>query len=268
MDLNNEVVSDIAKLVHSASKPETDIPFAIIPEGFDVRSLEAMMEDKEQIKQGVSVTSASSFIAYLSRYKDERTVIFADVKRTCFSGRLDYHLNSITPEKNTHRVVYDCPLSDEWQAFIKHDKSKFDQIEFAEFIENYINCVAPVSDDYKGPAGAELLAMVLAFQETRESAFKSVQRLSDGTCQFSFSNEKSGSGNTQLPEKISLALAPFHNGEKYQIDARIRYRLREGRLSLWFELIEPDKIIEHAFNEIMVELETQLPEVPVFEGTI
>ncbi|WP_253704672.1 YfdQ family protein [Citrobacter amalonaticus] len=43
--------------------------------------------------------------------------------------------------------------------------------------------------------------MVLAFQETRKSEFKSVKRLQDGTCQFQFSDEKSGSGNTKMPEK-------------------------------------------------------------------
>ncbi|MDU3787885.1 MAG: DUF2303 family protein [Serratia marcescens] len=52
------------------------------------------------------------------------------------------------------------------------------------------------------------------------------------------------------------------------MDARIRYRLREGKLILWYELIDPKKIIEHAYNEIMVDLQNQLPDVPVFEGRI
>lgn len=267
--MEQNTVTGIKELALAAYKDvKTDIPFVIVPEDYKVESLEKFREDEEQVKQRVNVTSASSFIAYLTRFKDERSVIFADVKNTIITGRLDYHLDSITPNKNTHCVIYDCPLSDEWKAFTRADKNKFDQIEFAEFVETYISCVAPVSDEYKGPAGSELLAMVLEFQETRTSAFQSVQRLQDGTFQMTFSDEKSGKGNTQLPEKISLALAPFHNGEKYQIDARIRYRLREGRLTLWFELIDPDKIIEHAFNEILVDLENQLPEVPVYEGSI
>ncbi|EPB7317367.1 DUF2303 family protein, partial [Salmonella enterica subsp. enterica] len=113
---------------------------------------------------------------------------------------------------------------------------------FAEFLENNMQNVAPVSDSYQGPSGTELLEMVLAFQETRKSEFKSVKRLSDGTCQFQFSNEKSGSGNTKMPEKISLAISPFHNGSPYQVDARIRYRLRDGQLVVWYGLIEPKKV--------------------------
>ncbi len=97
-----------------------------------------------------------------------------------------------------------------------------DQVTFAEFIEQYINCIAPASDSNL-TSGNSLLEMVLAFQETRTSEFKAVTRLNDGTYQMAFSNEKTGSGNTQLPEKIALAISPFHNGTPYQIDARIRY---------------------------------------------
>ena len=86
----------------------------------------------------------------------------------------------------------------------------------AEFWENNIQNVAPVSDSYRGPSGTELLEMVLAFRRLAKSEFKSVKRLSDGTCQFQFSDEKSGSGNTKMPEKISPAISPFHNGSPYR----------------------------------------------------
>lgn len=264
---NNESVKHIADLAVGNSLVKTDIPYALVPRGYEVASLEKYMVDKEQIKQSVMVTSASSLIAYLVRFKDNRSVIFADTDNTRFRGVLDYHLDSKSPFKNTHIITYDCPHSEEWKAFTGSDKHKMDQVEFAEFIEQNIKSIAPVSDSNK-TSGNDLLAMVLAFQETRTSEFKSVNRLNDGTYQMAFSNEKSGSGNTQLPEKISLAISPFHNGTPYQIDARFRYRLREGRLTLWYELIEPQKIIEHAYNEILVDLQSQLPDVPVFEGRI
>lgn len=264
---NNESVKHVAELAVANSLVKTDIPYAVVPRGYEVESLEKFMIDKEQIKQNVLVTSASSLIAYVVRFKDDRSVIFADTENTRFRGVLDYHLDSKSPFKNTHTVTYDCPLSEEWKAFISSDKRKMDQVELAEFIEQNIKSIAPVSDS-NNISGTDLLTMVLAFQETRTSEFKSVTRLNDGTYQMAFSNEKTGSGNTQLPEKISLAISPFHNGTPYQIDARFRYRLREGKLALWYELIEPKKIIEHAYNEILVDLQNQLPDVPVYEGRI
>lgn len=264
---NNESVKHIAELAVAGSLIKTDIPYAIVPRGSEVASLEKFIVDKEQVKQAVNVISASSLIAYVVRFKDDRTVIFADTEKTRFLGVLDYHLNGTTPAKNTHTVTYDCPLSDEWKAFGSYDRKAMDQVEFAEFLEQYINCIAPVSETNK-TSGTELLEMVLAFQETRVAEFKSVTRLNDGTYQMAFSNEKTGSGNTKLPEKISLAISPFHNGTPYLIDARIRYRLREGKLKVWYELIEPKKIIEHAYSEILTDLQNQLPDVPVFEGRI
>ncbi|VEA68512.1 Uncharacterized conserved protein [Serratia rubidaea] len=264
---NNESVKNIAELAIANSLIKTDVPYAVVPHGYSLESLKDFMVDEQQVKQHVVVISPSSFIGYVSRFKDERSVIFADTENTRFRAFIDYHLNSKTPFKSTHYVTYDCPLSDEWKAFSKYDAEKMDQVTFAEFIEQYIKCIAPTSDSNSTP-GTELLEMVLAFQETRTSEFKAVTRLNDGTYQMAFSNEKTGNGNTKLPEKISLAISPFHNGTPYQIDARIRYRLREGRLFLWYELIDPKKIIEHAYNEIMVDLQNQLPDVPVFEGRI
>jgi uncharacterized protein YfdQ (DUF2303 family) len=267
MNNNNESVKHIAELAIASSLAKTDIPYAVVPRGYEVQSLESYVKDDAQVKEVVSVTSASSLIAYVVRFKDDRSVIFADTENTKFRAVMDYHLNSTSPFKCSHNVVYDCPHSDEWKAFKKYDGHAMDQVEFAEFLEQNINCVAPVSDSNK-TSGTALLEMVLAFQETRVAEFKSVTRLNDGTFQMAYSNEKTGSGNTQLPEKISLAISPFHNGTPYQIDARIRYRLREGKLKVWYELIEPKKIIEHAYNEILVDLQTQLPDVPVFEGRI
>ena len=107
------------------------------------------------------------------------------------------------------------------------------QTDFAEFLENHIQNIAPVSDNYKGPSGSALMEMVLAFQETRKAEFKSSRRLQDGTFQLSYSDEKSGSGNTSQPEKISMAIAPLHNGPPYQVEARNRYRQKDGGIAHW-----------------------------------
>ena len=114
---------------------------------------------------------------------------------------LDFHQDADNPHWGMHKAVYDCPFSDDWKAWVGSDGNKMNQIDFAEFLENNIQNIAPISDNYKGPSGTDLLEMVLAFQETRKVEFKSVKRLQDGTCQFQYSDDKSGSGNTKIPEK-------------------------------------------------------------------
>jgi uncharacterized protein YfdQ (DUF2303 family) len=267
--IEGSAVSEIRDLVSANLKTQTDIPSVVVPDGFEVKSLESLQLAPSRIRQAANLISPGSLIAYIQRFRDSRTVVFADKTKTRIVAVLDFHQDAEKPSWAAHKAVYDCPFSDEWKAWTAADGSKMDQINFAEFLENNIQNVAPVSDSYPGPSGTELLEMVLAFQETRKSEFKSVKRLSDGTCQFQFSDEKSGSGNTKMPEKISLAIAPFHNGAPYQIDARIRYRLRDGQLVLWYELIEPKKVVEHAFQEIVTDMESQLgEELPIYEGSI
>ena len=267
--IEGSAVLDIRDLVSATLKTETDIPSVVVPDGFEVKSLESLQLAPSRIRQNVSLISPGSLIAYIQRFRDERSVVFADKTKTRIVAVLDFHQNASNAAWGTHKAVYDCPFSDDWKAWAAGDNAKMNQIDFAEFLENNIKNVAPVGEGYAGPSGTELLEMVLAFQETRKSEFKSVKRLSDGTCQFQYSDEKSGSGNTKIPEKISLAISPFHNGSPYKVDARIRYRLRDGQLVLWYELIEPKKVVEHAFQEIVTDMESQLGEdLPIYEGSV
>ena len=104
--------------------------------------------------------------------------------------------------------------------------------------------------------------------ETRKSEFKSVKRLSDGTCQFQFSDEKSGSGNTKMPENQPGNFA-IPQRLSQVVDARIRYRLRDGQLVLWYELIEPKKVAGNAFREIVTDMVPPAGEdLPIAEGSV
>ncbi|WP_261666924.1 YfdQ family protein [Erwinia mallotivora] len=267
-DVEGTLVSEIRDLTAISLVPKTEIPAIALPDKYSLESLESHQLSPSRIRQRVRLISPASLIAYITKFKDERSVVFADKENTKIVAVLDYHESASAANWGEHKASYDCPFSDDWKEWAGRDKKAMNQTDFAEFLENHIQNVAPVSDDYKGPSGTALLEMVLAFQETRKAEFKSVRRLQDGTYQMAYSDEKSGAGNTSLPEKISLAISPFHNGSPYQVDARIRYRLRDAQLVLWYELIEPQKIVEHAFQEIIVDLENQLADVPVFEGSV
>lgn len=266
--VDGSAVSEIRNLAIEAHKLDTNIPTSVVPTSHRVESLEQFQLNPYLIRQNVDLISITSLIAYVQKYKDERTAIFADNTKTKVVAVLDYHASPSSPEWAKHKAVYDCRLSKEWQEWAGRNGRMQSQIDFGEFIENHISDIAAVGETYAGPSGVELLEMVLAFQETRKSEFKSVKRLHDGTTQFAYSDEKSGGGNTQLPEKISLAIAPFHNGNTYQVDARFRYRIKEGQLILWYELIDPEKIVEHAFSEIVTELQNAFETVPIYEGSI
>jgi hypothetical protein len=59
----------------------------------------------------------------------------------------------------------------------------------------------------------------------------------------------------------ALCISVFENEAPREIDARLRYRVKDGALTIWFELVRPHKVLEAAFRETWarIEQETQTP---------
>ncbi|MDE8035313.1 YfdQ family protein [Actinobacillus equuli subsp. equuli] len=240
-------------------------PAILTRDDFEIKSLEHLQPTPNRIRQAVTVSTSQSLIDYTNKFKIAGTAIFCDLDSLNVKTIFDYHANPQAARWGDHTASYTCPHSKDWKAWTGKNKSAMSQIEFAQFIENNIHCVASEGNVV---SGTELLAMVLTFEETRKSEFKSVQRLQDGTMSFAFTDEKSGGGKTRLPEEIILGLQPFHNGDYYQIKARIRYRIKDGLLTLWYELINPEKVIEDAFNTTIENLKSNIPDVDFYEGNL
>ncbi len=113
-----------------------------------------------------------------------------------------------------------------------------------------LNSLEDRAGDIVTPTGAELLEIATKFQVIRKAVFGSAIRLATGEFQFNYSDEND-KGTIEVPEVITLGLAPFHNGESYEVQARLRYRLREGKLAFTFKLINPERVIEDAFNSVV-----------------
>ena len=262
-----QIIKQIASLVSNGLNVGAlaDTPAILARDDFSVQSLEHLQKAPNRIRQAVTVSTAKSLIDYVNKFKIDGTSIFCDLEKLNVKAIFDYHANPSLARWGDHTASYTCPHSKDWKAWSSKNKSAMGQIEFAQFIENNIHCVASEGNVV---SGAELLAMVLTFEETRKSEFKSVQRLQDGTMSFAFTDEKSGGGKTRLPEEIILGLQPFHNGDYYQIKARIRYRIKDGLLTLWYELINPEKVIEDAFNTTIEILKANIPDVDFYEGNL
>jgi hypothetical protein len=55
-------------------------PFALVPSGFEVKSLDALRTtlDLDRIEQRVTLLTADAFVDYFGRFADDDSVIFAD----------------------------------------------------------------------------------------------------------------------------------------------------------------------------------------------
>jgi len=109
------------------------------------------------------------------------------------------------------------------------------------------------------PTGAQMLQMALSFEANQDTRFKSAIRLQNGGVQMSFVQDDDAQtlANMQMFDRFSLGLPVFWNGDAYQVDARLRYRVKEGKLSLWYELIRPDKKLESSTKTLIEKIKAE-----------
>lgn len=79
--IEGSAVQEIRDLTASTLLTTTDIPSVIVPEGYEVSSLEHLQLAPSRIRQNVNLISPGSLIAYIQRFRDERTVVFADKRK-------------------------------------------------------------------------------------------------------------------------------------------------------------------------------------------
>jgi len=229
--------------------------YAVVPVGARIESLEQFNLQPIRARAGVTAHSDATLSAYLNRFKTPASVVFADQQKFVIVGIIDYHMRdtgaagavaSDGAAWREHRVSYSAPKSLEWQTWRGRDGKSMSQAEFAQFIEE--NVV-----DIRSPAGADMLEVSRSLQAKKSVEFSSALRLADGDQQFSYAETISGStsqGRISVPAEFTLGIPVFFGGQPYAVTARLRYRINEGKLALWYQLYRPEHVEQDAFGLI------------------
>lgn len=172
------------------------------------------------------VTDATSFVAAVNRWGSPATVIYADVEAMKFAAVLDDHPGSPRPEVTQwrdHRVNYACPRSPEWLTWTSIDGKALTQLEFAELIESRL-------EDLVGAEGmpkpTEILQMARNLSVRTKGTYQREFNPTNGDSVLVCKTEQT-SDSTPIPRAFSLAIPVFEAGERYQVEARIRFALTD-----------------------------------------
>lgn len=207
----------------------------------------------------VRLHDAESFIDYTKRHgslTDSTIWCQADYKagKVAFMTIVNDHGETEQSAAwRDHRAHFTPEFSEEWQRWVNRHKQPFSQAEFAAFIEDNLKDI--VSAD-GSPTGAMMLEMALTFEANQDMRFKSAIRLQNGGVQMNFVQDDDAQTlqKMQVFDRFSIGLPVFWNGDGYRIDARLRYRVRDGKLSFWFELIRQDKVLEAATQTLIQQI--------------
>lgn len=206
----------------------------VLPVGCEALDLERLLDAPRRIRTTVEFTEFVSFLAYVNRFKDDDSLVFYDATSGNFDARLDWHSPEEGPSWVTHEARFKATKTPEWQAWIGSNNSAKSQADFAQFIEDNI---AEVLD----PAGPIMLEIASTFEAKATVAFSQAIRLQDGQVQLQYveDNQAQSKGAVVLPEFFTIGVAPFFGGPAYRIRARLRHRIKEQRLSMYYRLDRP-----------------------------
>ena len=135
------------------------------------------------------------------------------------------------------------------------DGKTMKQADFAKFIEDNLPDIAE-------PNGSDLLIISRSLEAKKKVDFESAVRLDNGETQFTYNEEikgTAGKGTLEIPEIFVLGIPVFHGGDAYKLEARLRYRINDGQLLMWFDLLRPERLLEDAFNQVIARVKEQLP---------
>lgn len=265
------VHDNIKTILDAAAKPHIEaidigalqsgkLPVLMVPQGYkaevlkdlQLQQLEKHLTTPLRKRGKVVLHDSASFIHYVNQHQAANvTSIYCDANYQ--ESKVD--LTAIFNDQGTHNTgwrdhtaAYSPLQSVEWKRWIGQNRKTFSQVEFALFIEDNLQDIASVEGM---PTGTQMLEMAMNLEANQDSRFKSNIRLQSGGTELAFVQKEDDATleKMRLFERFSIGIPPFFNGSNFRIDARLRYRVRDGRLTFWFELIREDKVLQAAAEE-------------------
>lgn len=244
-----ETVRELADLAMPIRQLNHGTPFVLVPAGYQMKDAEDTLLSPMRKRGAVQMNDVASFVSYFNLHKDAGSHVFASINPPAFTGQLNGHCG-LVPGWGDHTVSYACPLAREWVEWTGYSGKQQNQIQFAEFIETHLPDIHGTDGQ---PTGAELLEVATSFKATSKSNFGSGIRLANGNVDFQFTEETGATagakGSIKVPETFFIAVPVFEGGAPYKVEAKLRYRIKDGTLALWYELVRPHVTLEAAFKE-------------------
>lgn len=216
----------------------------------------AEWEGPRRAKGTIVVHDASSFVVAVNELATE--VAFCIVYRDETSSKLVAVLNERTiagePGWRDHRVELELTPTPEWVAW-KGGAGLGSQERFAERIEDGLPEIVE-------PAAATMLEIAESFHATVGASFQRGARNRDGAASFVYTEQidaKAGAaGDLTIPGTFVIVVRPFYGADSYRVEARLRYRLKAGELSIGYDLVRPAEVERDAFAGIAGQVADEL----------
>lgn len=225
-------------------------PFVIIPAGYVREDLERTLPVPLRYRGHTGLNDAPSFIRFVNEFFGLQSKLYGTIDPPKFVAVFNANSKEGTGWAD-HSASYDCPLSIEWRKWSASNGKVMTQTDFAKFIED--NAL-----DITDPASADMIDISRTIEAKKKVNFASGIRLADGSNELTFEEAIEGTaakGRLKIPEVFTIAIPVLDGGDRYAVQARFRYRISDGKLALWFDLVRPHKVLEDAVKGVWKSIE-------------
>ncbi len=270
-DLKIDKYEDLRDLAAQLVEPKVwnedgETPQVVVPEGFTVLDLASKADAPDRIRASPNFWDADSLVAYCARFGvnggDFPAILFGDRSLRKVTAVLDYH-GVESPDWCDHRATLTMRFTPEWTTWTANNRKTFEQEPFANLLET----LAP---DIVEPDAATVLEVALSLETKTGVSFKSAFTQKNGmkTLQYAESMEATAgpTGSLKIPDRLVLGVKVFEGDQDpSRIEAFFRFRVKDGKLILFYELIRPERVVEAAFEAVLKEVAAGL-ELPMLHG--
>ncbi|MFB4306928.1 DUF2303 family protein [Actinomadura sp. GTD37] len=202
----------------------------------------------------VYVDDLNSFLVYFRKHSTPASEIYVNVDKAQITAVLDAHTRD-GADWGQHRLILRMTPTDRWADWTKHDRTAFKQVAFAEYIEDHL-------DDILNPNAATMLEIASTLEASTKVKFSSGVTLSNGSRRLNWeetTDARAGeSGKFDVPTQFTIRVAPFDFANAAEVNARFRYRVASGDLSITYLLDDPAAVVRDAVLDVIKNLETSL----------
>lgn len=204
----------------------------------------------------VAFHEVDSLIQYVQRFGREDTIVYANPGTFAVEVVLNEHPKG---EDNTdaawrdHRATYSCPRSPEWIAWCEHDGKPMTQEKFADFIESRLEDLRAAPGM---PAPTDVLTMARNLIMRTKGTFERQINPTTGASVL-VNKTETDTGSTEIPRAFAIGVAVFEGGVPYQVEARVRLEIKEGRAAFAYVLHRRKEIERDAFQAVRAQIASE-----------
>lgn len=245
----------IEDLAHRAATPHD-----LAPERLHLTHPDAKVVNLEKYlpaprrKQGTyKPATIAALTAYVGNHHDEHTTFWVDKEHSTVTAVINDHSGDGSGWRD-HRATVQLLQSPEWKHWAAQDGRFLSQEQFAEHLQDGI-------EEIREPDAATMLEIAQTIQGATKADWKTATRLDNGEVSFAYHEQIEATAgrkaHLEIPQTFTLAISPFYGEEPFGLVARLRYRIREGTLSIGYRLVRPHEVVLTVLSNIAERLRVE-----------